>query len=175
MPNKYVELFPYKNRALGLQEYKVDEREQRMDFAVIAKIAMANLKVDDSVNFLSGTIRVTHVSDIEIRYEFIKSNGQTFNETAKASSLDKTALLQGFDTLLRNSVPEYTSSLCQILERDPAIFRLQNQNGWVVGDALCLMSGNVSYPIGSTKSQLVTSEQLNHTILVDAPQKSFGF
>jgi hypothetical protein len=175
MPHKYAELFPYKNRALGLQEFKVDEREQRVDFGVVAKIAIANLIVDDKVDFPSGTIQVTDISDTEIRYQLTKSDGQVFNEAANASTLGKTALLQGFETLLRKSVPDYTSPLCQIVERDPAIFRLQNQEGWVVGDALCLMAGNVSYPIGSTKFPSIVLEPPNHTSALNAPQQSFGF
>jgi hypothetical protein len=42
--------------------------------------------------------------------------------------------------------PDYNHPVCDIIESDPAIFRLQSQEGYVVNDALCLMSGNVTYP-----------------------------
>lgn len=142
---KYRDLFPYANRMLGMQKHKV-EREHATNTTEQALIVIANLKSGQTLP-LEGDysqITVDFISDGAIT--FTPTPGDGSKVTLAADALRDSELVRAITATLDTVGPAYTHPICKVIEGDPAIFRLRTQEGYVIGDALCLMSGNVGYP-----------------------------
>jgi hypothetical protein len=137
-------LFPYDNRNLGLKESKVD-RELNMDTREQALIAIANFKNGQEVPLKGDltSIFIDFISDGAITYTPKPGDGSKV--TVNAEDVRESQLLRSVSLTLDSVYPDYEHPLCEIIESDPAIYRLRTQKGYVINDALCLMSGNVSY------------------------------
>lgn len=149
-------LFPYTNRQLGLQEM-LTPKESCMEFAMLAMIFLANLKVNDRFSLDRHDFHVSHIDDHRIQF----SCGLQLN----AEELSSAPLHAQLVCALKQCPPAYSNKLCKILERDPAVYRLRTQQGWVVNDALCLMTGNIQYP---SCDDIATLEQPKE--IIHAPQ-----
>jgi hypothetical protein len=138
-------LFPYENRMLGLKETKI-ERELNMNTEEQALIAIANFKNGQEIPLCGDytAIVVDFISDGAITYTPTPGDGSKV--TVNHEELRDSTLALSVAETLEKVHPDYNHPLCDIIESDPAIFRLQSQEGYVINDALCLMSGNVTYP-----------------------------
>lgn len=138
-------LFPYKNRMLGMKEKKV-ERELNMNVDEQALIAIANFKNGQEIPLRGDytAIVVDFISDGAITYTPTPGDGSKV--TLNHEDLRDSVLARSVAETLDKVHPDYNHPVCDIIESDPAIFRLQSQKGYVINDALCLMSGNVTYP-----------------------------
>jgi hypothetical protein len=165
----YGSLYPYQNRSLGLSEH-ITERECNMEPDTWALISMANLKPQDTVVFPKGRVTIDSVSGENIHYTFL-ATGETdgLQQVTHCEGLKGSALFIGIKSLLESAYPDYSHPICDIIERDPAVFRLQSKAGWVVDDKLCLLAGNVSYSHTTKiqnedeKKELDSSNSLSHT------------
>jgi hypothetical protein len=165
----YGSLYPYQNRSLGLSEH-ITEREFNMEPDTWALIAIANLMPHDTVIFPKGSVTIDSVSSDNINYTFL-ATGQTqgVQQVTHREGLQGSALFIGIKSLLESAYPDYSHPVCGIIERDPAVFRLQSKAGWVVNDKLCLSAGNVPYHQKKNgqnkdeKKELDSSSSLSHT------------
>jgi hypothetical protein len=145
--------YPYTQRNLGLSEMTV-ARENNMDPDNWATITLANLQVGDTLHFPKGQVHITGANERAITYRFTPSSGgDTITQEATAAHFRDSALFIGVKTLLTQAHPAYRDPICLIIERDPAVYRLQSKAGWVINDNLCAMSGNVSYPLNTDSGQ----------------------
>lgn len=142
----YKDLYPYTNRCLGLSETLVP-KEENMDPDWWATLAVSNLQQGDTLSFPKGEITVLSVSESQVVYSFVGLDGTKSEHQASVEALKQSALHTGVKSLLESAYPHYRSNVCLIVERDPAVFRLQSKLGWVISDMLCLSGGNVSYPL----------------------------
>lgn len=144
-----LSLFPYENRMLGMKESKVD-RELNMDTREQALIAIANFKNGQEIPLKGDytSITVNFISDGAITFTPAPGDGSKI--TLNAEDLRESELLRSVSLTLDSIYPEYEHPLCEIIESDPAIYRLKTQEGYVINDLLCLMSGNVRYTKKST-------------------------
>lgn len=136
----YATLFPYTQRALGLQE-QLTAKDEAMSPSQWAGIFMANLKAGDQFSLAGHPLTVVK-NDNEALVYLTQSQKR---HTIAAAEIDISPLFSILQDVLPTLAPEYTDPLCHILERDPAVYRLRDRTGWVINDALCLMSGNITY------------------------------
>lgn len=159
---KYRDLFPYKNRMLGMQEHKV-ERALNMDTHEQAIIAIANLKAGQIIDLDGEYSQVTVDFISEGAITFTPAPGDGSKVTLASDAIRDSELARSIASTLDGIGPVYTHPLCKIIEGDPAIFRLQSQKGYVIGDELCLMGGNVSYPDKESVTATGDEEDANDT------------
>lgn len=146
---RYKNLFPYQNRQLGLSEKLTPRKKSRAPLSLVP-ILLSNLEIGETLHFGKNIVLILSNDECSLRYRVLTGTGQTFNAELLASSLEtddwkQDVLAKGVLKTLPSLAPDYNHPLCRILERDPAVFRLQNREGWVINDALCLLSGNVQY------------------------------
>tara|TARA_B100000929_G_scaffold281234_1_gene259997 strand:- start:3644 stop:4162 length:519 start_codon:yes stop_codon:yes gene_type:complete len=147
---KYSSLFPYENRSLGMSKEKTQPEDNRSS-ARLASITLANLKKGDHIAFPKGVVDVTAVSDDAIGYKMTVDEQKT-EYSVDAADIEGSLLYQAIVALIPSLAPGYTNPICSLIERDPSVFRARDGEGWVISDALCLMSGNISYKLNSDKS-----------------------
>ncbi len=171
IPMRYRDIFPYQQRQLGLQEMKT-EKELRCDTTQLTRVAMSNLHVGDTIPFSKGEATITAIDDKQVSYDYKTISGQVGQATDSAEQLEQGILFSAFKDTLLISVPDYCHPICQIVERDPAVYRLQTQQGWVINDELALYSGNVipEFPKIKKSKPSSTDETLD-----TQGQGSFGF
>lgn len=143
-------LFPYLNRQLGTQQM-LTSKEACMDFSVLATICLANLQAQEQIAFEGEMLIVHRIDETAVAF----TNGLE----VPAAELAHSALHQHVVKTLQQAIPGYTHPLVAVLERDPAVFRLRTGAGWVVNDALCLMSGNVQYTVATTDTSPVDVQE----------------
>lgn len=129
-------LYPYQNRSLAMKNQKTS-KDQQMDFTQLSCLLIANMFVGEHLQLGDRVVTVTSIDDETVNFD----DGVII----KASELSVHSITQTLAKLLPTLAPAYESPLVFILERDPAVFRLRTQTGWVINDALCLMSGNIQY------------------------------
>lgn len=155
---RFSSLYPYKNRSLNLSEYKVDKIKQ-CDLQELTKLLIANLRKDESLPLKEDTVTIISTSEDKIVY----STSLQKIETALSDELTSSTLFEAIKNELLSHTPSYQHILCEVLERDPAVFRLRDQTGWVINDTLCLSSGNVTYTeIKNDVSKNDVSENESH-------------
>lgn len=137
----FAHLFPYTNRSLSL-ESSLTPLAQRMLPYRLAQIALSNMKTGDLFSLYGDELTVISSDSDAVVFD----NGISIS----ADQLDDSSWITLLGQYLSTLAPAYTDPLVQILERDPAVFRLRTGFGWVINDALCKMTGNVQYPNGST-------------------------
>ena len=147
---KYSNLFPYENRSLGMSKEKTQSDDNRSS-ARLASITLSNLKQGDHIVFPKGVVDVTAVSDDAIDYKMTVDK-QDAEYRVDAKDIEGSLLHQAFVALIPSLAPGYTNPICSLIERDPSVFRARDGKGWVISDALCLMSGNISYKLNSDKN-----------------------
>lgn len=142
-------LFPYQDRQLGQSKY-LTPKEQALSIRALVRILLSNLREGETIPFGKNMVLILSNDNGSLRYRILAGDGRVFN--CEVTSIDilndkwgGDVLSKGIIELLPSLAPEYSHPLCQILERDPAVFRLQTKEGWVINDALCLLSGNVQY------------------------------
>lgn len=138
-------LFP--RRRLGFQSLQTAKSEQTC-LTRLSLIAIANLLPGDQLPFAKGTIVVVDNTDAHLQYDFIRPDGHTTREVIEATQIMASSILVAFQKKIPELSPSYSHPLCQVIERDPSIYRLRTQTGWVINDALSVMTGNIIYPIG---------------------------
>ena len=94
---------------------------------------------------------MTAVSDDAIDYKMTVDK-QDAEYRVDAKDIEGSLLHQAFVALIPSLAPGYTNPICSLIERDPSVFRARDGKGWVISDALCLMSGNISYKLNSDKN-----------------------
>lgn len=137
----------FPRRQLGLQSLHTPKSEQ-MCIKQLSLIAIANLVPGDRIPFAKGTIVVVSNDKDSLQYDFIRQHGPVTREVISATQIMDSSILAAFQKKFPDLSPAYSHPLCRVIERDPAVYRLQTQAGWVINDALSVMSGNVIYPIG---------------------------
>lgn len=174
-------IFPYTNRSLSLQSHEV-EKSSQLSPSQWAIIAMANLQPGDSVD-MDGQWVVTQTNDEEIAFNL---SGTDTMMTVPAKELTDHAIFFCITEKLTAVASDYAHPLCAVLERDPAVFRLRTQNGWVINDTLCKMTGNVRYPIQDMQVPEISEAEVPRTNTekkntkpakktIDSPQMGFDF
>lgn len=138
-------IFP--RRQLGLQSLQTPKSEQ-MCIKQLSLIAIANLVPGDRIPFAKGTIVVVSNDDESLQYDFIRQSGPVTREAIAATQIMDSSIFAAFQKKVPELSPAYSHPLCVVIERDPAVYRLRTQTGWVINDALSVMSGNVIYPRG---------------------------
>jgi len=140
----HINIFPYKNRMLGMQESKVSP-ELNMNTQEQTLIAIANFKNGQKIPLKGGyeSVVVDFISDGAITYTPTPGDGSKV--TLNVSDIRESELFHSVSSTIDSVHPEYDHPICEIIESDPAIYRLRTQEGYVINDALCLMSGNVNY------------------------------
>lgn len=129
-------LFPYKNRQLSMQN-SLTPKEFQTCFHRLALIAISNLRPDEQIHVDGHSYNVIAINQDAVTFsdgtvilqEELSTHPLTFQVAEKLHTLH----------------PEYSDDLVYILERDPAVFRLRTQNGWVANDEICFLAGNVQY------------------------------
>lgn len=150
----YRDLYPYKNRALGLSTVIVP-KDYVTNPVIIAQIAISNMVAGETFTFGNETIEICLINEHELRYKSpLSMAGKT--TILDATDIADSQLATMVANCLRKSYPGYTDPICELVERDPAIFRLQTNLGWVVNDGLCLTSGNIRYTSLKDVSETVT-------------------
>lgn len=144
MMYKHSNIYPYQNRALGLSERKTS-REQSREHHALAVIAVANLQKDDSLVFPAGVLTVSSVEADKISLSLAPSKGgDNVDIIINNDNFESHTITTSIATILADPKQDH-SAFGKILERDPAVYRLRSQEGWVINDALCLLSGNIQY------------------------------
>ena len=185
---KHRSLFPYTNRALGLTTSRTDPAE-RMDWGRLTLLTLANLKAGDCLHFAKSSVTIQSIDAEHIHYCITPHGGTDIVERIGVEQLVECNLYQALKMVLPTLSPSYTDPLCAFVERDPSVFRLHTQNGWVSNDDLCMTTGNIQpYRVSAAEqSEQVTpleSKTVKNEIapLVTTPpeevhpeQGSFGF
>lgn len=161
----YQTLYPYQNRQLSMRDQKTP-KEHQMCFIRLSCLLIANLVVGESVLAGEHSLTVTSINDDAVSFD----DGTTI----MAAELPEHFITQQLSQLLPTLAPAYISPLVFILERDPAVFRLRTQNGWVINDALCLMSGNIQYGKKELPNELVNTEVLAQEPIVEEQSGDAG-
>ena len=137
-------IFPYKNRMLSMEKVKTEAEDRRSPLQ-LAMITLANLKVGESLEFPAGILTVEESSSEGIRFLLKKNDGTSVPLSVEAKNLSESHITASLSSIISDLKGDYSSELSEIIERDPAVFRLKSNEGWVINDALCLMSGNIRY------------------------------
>ena len=141
---KYKSLFPYNNRSLGMDSFTTPKEENRNAKCLI-KILISNLVAGDEIQFPKASVTILSVRNESISYNAKIFSGETLSNVDKVDDLEEGILFTAFENLYESSLEGFVSKFYKIIEKDPAIFRLQSGLGWVINDELCLSTGNVSY------------------------------
>jgi hypothetical protein len=139
----FRDLFPYKNRQFGMSNYTTPENADI--YEELSKIAIANLKEGDRIQATKGLIEIGAICDNSISYTFRPIDGEAIYQYVEGKQIFNGAISRGFLAMFMQPIPTDAHGLGYIVERDPAVFRLATNNGWVINDKLCLYSGNVQY------------------------------
>lgn len=149
---KHRKLFPYTNRRLGLSSVKVP-RSHAKNPATIAQLAISNMVEGDELTLGHEHIVILSINDEQIEYK----SSSIEREIIRGADVCNSSLANMVEACLRKSYPDYTDPICEIIERDPAVFRLRTGLGWIVNDDLCLASGNIRYSSTRNSREVVTS------------------
>lgn len=140
MHPKHTSIFPYKNRAFA-QELKVLDSDHSNN-ELLTLIFLSNLKKGDQLAFNEKAhVEVVGVENGVVDY-LVKVTGsedspyQATLETAFTTLLGE-AILDKFE----NNEIKYDTAYSNILERDPAVFRKSDKQGWLINDLLALSVG----------------------------------
>lgn len=130
----------YPERTLGLGQLMV-EKSESMSPLLWSVLLFSNARVGEVLYFDGLGYEV-----LEANAEHIKLKDDLGEQhIIQAEHVYDHPLILSLAVHLNTLHPEYTDPLCYILERDPAVFRLRTQTGWVINDALWKSSGNVQY------------------------------
>jgi hypothetical protein len=140
---KFRDLFPYKNRQFGMSNYTTPETANI--YEELSKIAIANLKEGDRIKVPKGLVEIDTVCENSISYTFRPIDGYAVLQYVEGKQIFDGPISRGFLAMFMQLIPADAHGLGYIVERDPAVFRLATNNGWVINDKLCLYSGNVHY------------------------------
>lgn len=145
---KFKDLFPYQNRLLGLTEH-LTLKEQQCDPSALSLILLANLQPGDIISLSQYTLTIEAISHEALVY----NTASGASHTLTAADIKDSKLFAVLAAELPTWSPAYAHPNGHIIERDPAVFRRQDKQGWVINDALCLSSGNVRYDSAEKVSQ----------------------
>lgn len=137
-------IFPYKNRMLSMEGVKTEPVNNRSPLQ-LAMITLANLTEGDSLQFPAGTLTVEESSSEAIRFLLFKGDGTTLPLSVEANGLSDNHITTSLASTIADMKGDYSNDLAELIERDPAVFRLKSNEGWVINDKLCLMTGNIRY------------------------------
>ena len=137
---KFKDLFPYQNRLLGLTEH-LTPKEQQCDPSALSLILLANLQPGDIISLSQYTLTIEAISHEALVY----NTASGASHTLTAADIKDSKLFAVLAAELPTWSPAYAHPNGHIIERDPAVFRRQDKQGWVINDALCLSSGNIRY------------------------------
>lgn len=133
------------NRRLGMQSLLTDKLNS-LDYRALALILLSNSKPGDVINFAKGNITIVDIDDELLSYSFFNNNtGGGGDCKDSLYSLESGIAFQSIVDTLPLCAPISRPDFGTILERDPAVYRLRNGDGWVINDKLALTSGNVVY------------------------------
>jgi hypothetical protein len=157
-------VYPYENRVLGMSEKEFTNTTRNL-----ALITIANLKLEDAIQFPAGKLVVTALDDNSI--SFTLKGEKNVNLSLPQNEVDTHNITDSIESLLgdfNNVAPE----LAEILERDPSVYRRQNKEGWVINNKLCLFTGNIRYqPLRQTDT--TAGPKLEVTVDTQAGEDGF--
>lgn len=161
---KYRNIFPYTRRWLGLASEKTLAEQERC-VERLAILTIVNLQQGDTLRFPKGEVVVDDASSEKIAFT-MTVNDNASKHIIDANNLSNNILVTALKCLIPTLSPAYSDPLCSLIERDPSVFRTQAKDGWVINDALCLMSGNISYALNVP--------EYNNTVVVASDETRSG-
>lgn len=158
---KYRDIYPYQNRSLNMSGVKTP-REDASCIKRLSEILLANLVNGETLRFPKGHIIVVAIDDDRLSVDFHSNNSKEnpVRWDIQSQNVKGSMLFSACEKILE--VNAYHHDCAKVLERDPAVFRRQDKKGWVISDALCMMSGNVTCQASSDTREDSQNKSIRH-------------